>query len=45
MRNLHPAALSDPAEALLGVRYPAMSDDERDLCGLITITYPVVREP
>ena len=33
------------AEALRGIRYPAMSDDERDLCGLITITYPVVLEP
>jgi hypothetical protein len=32
-------------EALRRVRYPAMSDAERDLCGLITLTYPVVFEP
>jgi hypothetical protein len=27
------------------VRYPAMSDEERDFCGLLRLSYPVVFEP
>lgn len=26
-------------------RFPAMSDAERDLCGLVTLDYPLVFEP
>jgi hypothetical protein len=32
-------------EVLRKVRYPAMSNEERDLCGLIKLTYPVIFEP
>lgn len=32
-------------DELRKVRYPAMSNEERDLCGLSSLSYPVVFEP
>ena len=31
--------------AVRKARFPAMSDAERNLCGLVTLDYPVVFEP